>query len=80
MAASWADLPYTVRMTNAPWLHFRVNQGVTPYEGSPFSADAVTVDVQPDRLPPGVYHATLSFSVDSGVNIPQVPVTFRILP
>jgi hypothetical protein len=80
VSGSWPDLAYSVRATSAPWLHFRANQGATPYEGSAYAADSVTVQVMPDGLAPGIYHSVMSFSADQGANMPEIPVTFRVLP
>ncbi len=80
VSGSWADLAYAVRVTSAPWLRYHANQGATPYAGSPYAADSVTVEVLPDGLAPGVYRSVMSFSVDLGANMPRIPVTFRVLP
>lgn len=80
VSGSWADLAYAVRATNAPWLRLRANLGATPYAGSPYAADSVTVQVAPDGLAPGVYRSVMSFSTDLGANTPQIPVTLKVLP
>ena len=80
VSASWPDLAYEVRSGSAPWLRFRSNQGVTPYAGSPYAADSVTVEALPEGLAPGTYRTVMNFSVDLGANFPQVQVTFRVLP
>ncbi|HEY2015776.1 MAG TPA: hypothetical protein VGH38_19875 [Bryobacteraceae bacterium] len=79
VSGSWDDLPYAVRLTGAPWLSFHTDLGATPYAGSAFSADRVTVQVSPEGLAPGVYHGAMSFSADMGANMPQIAVTFRVL-
>ena len=79
VTGSWADLAYEVHATSAPWLHFQASQGATPYAGSAYAADSVTVEVTPDGLAPGVYRSVMTFSTERGANIPQIPVTFRVL-
>jgi hypothetical protein len=79
VSGSWDELAYAVHAANAPWLRVRAKQGATPYAGSAYAADSVAVQVMPDGLAPGVYHSVLSFSADLGANMPQVPVTFRVL-
>lgn len=80
VSASWHDLAYEIRVGSASWLSFHANQGVTPYAGSPYAADPVTIQALPQGLAPGTYRTVLTFSADLGANIPQVPVTFRVLP
>ena len=79
VSGSWADLAYEVHAANAPWLHFRAAQGATPYAGSAYSADSVTVQVTPDGLAPGVYRTVMTFTTGLGADTPQVPVTLRVL-
>ena len=80
VSGSWADLAYAVHAADAPWLRFRANQGATPYAGSSLAADAVTIQVMPEGLAPGVYHTVIGFSTDLGANTQQIPITFRVLP
>jgi len=80
VSGSWAELAYTVHAASAPWLRFRASQGTTPYAGSAYAADSVAVQMMPDGLAPGVYHSVMSFSADQGANMPEIPVTFRVLP
>ena len=79
VSGSWPSLLYSVHADNAPWLHFQAGQSTTPYAGSPYTADPVTVQVTPEGLAPGVYRAFLTFSTEQGANTPRVPITFRIL-
>jgi hypothetical protein len=80
VSASWPELAYGIASTSAPWLQWRANQGVTPYQGAAYAADAVAIQVVPEGLAPGGYQAVLSFSADLAANMPQVSVTFRVLP
>ena len=52
---------------------------MTPENGSPFTADQVAVQINPEKLSPGVYHATLSFSAWQGANAPSVAVTLKVV-
>jgi hypothetical protein len=79
VSASWPELAYSVTAGNAPWLRWRANQGVTPYQGSAYAADAVVIQVVPEGLAPGVYRGVLSFSADLAANMPQISVTLRVL-
>ena len=79
VSGSWPDLAYAVAIANGPWLRFHANQGATPPAGSPYSADSVFFQVQPGGLAPGVYRSVIRLSTGMGANMPEVPVTLRVL-
>ncbi len=80
VASTWPRLPYTVSTGKIPWLEYYQTIGATPDLGSPFSADRIAVRVNPDKLSPGLYHATLTISTWQGANAPVIPVTLKVLP
>jgi hypothetical protein len=79
VASTWAGLPYTVSTGKVPWLEYDQTLGTTPDQGSPFSADRISVRVNPDKLAPGVYHAALAISAWQGANAPVIPVTLKVV-
>ncbi len=79
VASTWAGLPYTVSTGKTPWLEYAQTIGTTPDRNSPFSADRVSVHVNPDKLAPGEYHATIVVSAWQGANTPLIPVTLKVV-
>ena len=80
VASTWPHLPYSVTSVRTEWLDFSVTEGFTPDRGGALSSDCVWVRVSPQKLPPGVYKASLAFSVWLGANTPVVPITLRVAP
>jgi hypothetical protein len=79
VASTWAALPYQLtKRNNAPWLDFSQRRGSTPERGSAFSADTVTVRVNPGKLTPGTYNETIQVSAWQGANAPIVTVTLKV--
>ena len=78
VSASWPDLPYAMRI-DAPWLSGKVRAGTTPATGSGLTSDAVSLQVDPKDLAPGIYHGSLRLSTWMGANSPVVAVTLRVV-
>ncbi len=79
VASTWPGLPYRVSTGKIPWLEYDQTIGTIPDRGSPFSADRISVRVNPDKLEAGVYHATLAISAWQGANAPAIPVTLKVV-
>lgn len=79
VSSTWPHLLYSVSQTPAPWLQFRQASGMTPLANAPYAADVVTLQIAPERLDPGTYSATLSFSGPSGAAPLFVPVRLRVI-
>jgi Putative Ig domain len=78
VSSTWPELPYSVS-GDTSWLHARQNQGVTPYPGSAFAADAVTVEACPKDLWPGTYETTLIFSAAQAATAPSIRVRLTVV-
>lgn len=76
--SSWPDLPYSIDISQAPWLQVEPAEGKTPNSESALTGDRVHVRVNPADLAAGVYHAVLKFYAQSGENVPVVDVTLRV--
>lgn len=79
ISGTWPNLPYTVQ-ADASWLTHKVLVGATPSADSALSSDAVSLEVDPKDLPPGVYRTAVRFSTWLGANSPVVAVTLTVLP
>ncbi len=80
VASTWPGLSYWVAAGKTPWLEFEQTIGTTPARESGFTADRISVRVNPDKLSPGEYHATLTIAAWQGANAPVIPVTLKVLP
>ena len=78
VSASWPDLPYSMRI-DAPWLTGRVRAGATPATNSGLASDAVSLEIDPKNLTPGIYRTSVRFSTWMGANSPAVAVTLKVL-
>jgi hypothetical protein len=78
-AGTWPNLPYWVIVEGATWLHAEPVNGVTPDTGSAFSGDRVIVRVDPEKLAPGIYKTSITFSTWLGANHPEIPVTLKVV-
>jgi hypothetical protein len=78
VTSTWPDLPYSVRTDGADWLVAWPARGATPDTGSAISADLVTIRVDPSKLAPGVYRASLILSTWQGANTPEIPVVLTV--
>ena len=79
VSSSWPELPYTVSAAGADWLRAEPAAGLTPVRGSAFRGDDVRVRIQPEKLPPGTYRTTMTFSTWKGANSPQIAVTLKVV-
>jgi hypothetical protein len=79
VSATWPHLLYSINQSSAPWLQFRQSSGLTPGPNTPYAGDVVTLQITPEKLDPGTYHATLSFAGPSGAAPLTVPVRLRVI-
>lgn len=79
VASTWPHLPYSVTTEGAKWLTVTVTEGVTPDRDAALSSDSVWVRISPQGLTPGVYKASVTFSVWLGANAPVIPITVRVV-
>jgi hypothetical protein len=76
---SWPNLAYSIDTSPAPWLKMEPFAGKTPDSESVLTGDRVRVGVDPAKLAPGMYHATLKFYASGSENAPTVEVTLKVL-
>ena len=77
VSATWPDLPYSIQ-AGAGWL-VRKGGGITPVAGSGLASDAVSLEIDPRNLAPGLYRTSVRFSTWLGANSPAVSVTLRVV-
>jgi hypothetical protein len=65
--------------TGDPWLAFEPAAGSTPGPNTPFTGDAVSVRIAPQKLAPGTYKSTLAISAWQAANLPVVSVTLNVI-
>jgi hypothetical protein len=78
VTSTWPDLPYSVRAEGADWLIAWQERGATPGAKSALSADVVTIRVDPSKLAPGVYRASLILSTWQGADAPEIPIVLTV--
>jgi hypothetical protein len=78
VTSTWPNLPYSVRTEGADWLVAWQAHGATPEIESALSSDVVTIRVDPAKLAPGVYRASLILSTWQGANVPEIPVVLTV--
>lgn len=79
VSSTWPELPYAAVVRATEWLRADPSSGVTPRRGDVFTGDAVALDVDPAKLAPGIYRASVMFYARNGANAPSVPVTLKVL-
>jgi hypothetical protein len=77
VSSPWPDLPYSIQ-AGAEWL-VRKGGGTTPGAGSGLATDAVSLEIDPKNLAPGVYRTSVRFAAWLGANSPVVSVTLRVV-
>jgi hypothetical protein len=77
--STWAGLAYQVtKRNNATWLQCSPRRGATPSADSAFSADTVTIRVDPAKMAAGTYADTLQVSTWQGADVSLVTVTLKV--
>ncbi|MBS1831009.1 MAG: putative Ig domain-containing protein [Acidobacteria bacterium] len=78
VSSSWPDMPYSIDPIGATWLSADPLRGRTQLPDGPHSGDPVAISIDPAKLTPGTYRATLRISAWQATNSPTIPVTLRV--
>jgi len=78
VSSSWPDTPYSIDAVGADWLIAQPLRGRTQLPDGGHSGDPVSIQIDPAKLAPGTYRASLRLSAWQAANSPVIPVTLRI--
>lgn len=80
VSSSWPDMPYSIDPVGADWLIAQPLRGRTQLPDGGHSGDPVSIHIEPGKLAPGTYRASLRLSAWQATNSPTIPVILKIHP